>query len=46
VGLSVNNLLVVLDKMLLPSVDLLVWRLTAGLVSVLLLLFGLIWEGE
>jgi hypothetical protein len=46
VGLSVNNLLVVLDKMVLPSVDLLVWRLTAALVSMLLLLFGLIWEGE
>jgi hypothetical protein len=46
VGLSVNNMLVVLDKVVLPSVDLLTWRLVAGLVAVLLLLYGLIWEDE
>jgi Family of unknown function (DUF5985) len=46
VGLSANNLLVVLDKLVFPSVDLLTWRLMAALVSVLLLLYGLIWEDE
>jgi hypothetical protein len=46
VGLSANNLLVVLDKLVFPSVDLLTWRLVAALVSVLLLLYGLIWEDE
>ena len=46
VGLSVNNILVVLDKVVLPSVDLLTWRLMSGLVAVLLLLYGLIWEDE
>lgn len=46
VGLSVNNILVVLDKVVLPSVDLLTWRLVSGLVAVLLLLYGLIWEDE
>jgi hypothetical protein len=39
-------MLVVLDKVVLPSVDLLTWRLVAGLVAVLLLLYGLIWEDE
>ena len=46
VGLSVNNMLVVLDKVVVPSVDLLTWRLVSGLVAVLLLLYGLIWAEE
>jgi hypothetical protein len=46
VGLSVNNLLVVLDRVVLPSVDLLTWRLVSALLAVLLLLYGLIWEDE
>ncbi len=46
VGLSVNNVLLVLDKLVFPSVNLSTWRLAAALVAVLLLLFGLIWEEE
>jgi hypothetical protein len=45
-GLSVNNLLLVVDKLLLPAVDLSVFRLVAALLAMLLLLFGLIWEEE
>jgi Family of unknown function (DUF5985) len=43
VGLSINNLLLVVDT-LVPAVPLLTWRLVAALVALLLLLFGLIWE--
>jgi hypothetical protein len=46
VGLSVNNMLVVLDRIVLPSADLLTWRLVASLVAILLLLYGLIWQEE
>lgn len=45
-GLSVNNMLLVLDKVVLPMVDLTTWRLVAALTAVVLLLFGLIWEEE
>lgn len=45
-GLSINNLLLVLDKLMLPDVDLTTLRLASALVAVLLLLFGLIWEEE
>ncbi|MDP1953183.1 MAG: DUF5985 family protein [Polaromonas sp.] len=45
-GLSVNNLLLVIDKLVFPSVDLTTWRLAAALTAVLLLLFGLIWEED
>jgi len=46
-GLTLNNVLLVIDKVILPvQVDLATWRLGAALVAVLLLLFGLIWEEE
>jgi hypothetical protein len=45
-GLTLNNLLLVADKLFLPDVDLTTWRLASGLAAVLLLLFGLIWEEE
>ena len=46
-GLSINNVLLVLDKLVFPTqVDLSTWRLVTALIAVLLLLFGLIWEEE
>jgi hypothetical protein len=46
-GLTVNNLLLVIDKVVLPTqVDLYTPRLFSALVAVSLLLFGLVWEEE
>lgn len=46
-GMSLNNLFLVMDEMLLfPYFDLSIWRLLAGLLAMLLLLYGLIWENE
>ncbi len=45
-GLSVNNFLLVIDRLVFPAVDLSTWRLATALVALLLLLFGLIWEEE
>ena len=45
-GLSLNNFLLVIDKLVFPSVDLTLLRLTVALAAPLLLLFGLIWEEE
>jgi hypothetical protein len=45
-GLSASNLLVFLDLVLFPTRDLYFWRLAAAAISMLLLLYGLIWEGE
>jgi hypothetical protein len=44
--LALNNVLLVLDKIIFLEVDLKAWRLAAALVAVLLLLYGLIWEDE
>jgi hypothetical protein len=46
-ALSVNNVLLVLDRVVFPAeVDLSYARLGAALIAVLLLLFGLIWEED
>jgi hypothetical protein len=44
--LSINNILLVMDRIVLPDVDLYLWRLLAAFAAVLLLVFGLIWEEE
>jgi hypothetical protein len=44
--MTVNNILLVLDKLVLPSVDLVPARLVSALVAVALLLYGLIYEKE
>ncbi len=45
--LAINNLIVVVDIVLLPTVvDLSIHRLVASLVAVGVLIFGFVWEGE
>jgi hypothetical protein len=44
--MTLNNLLLLIDNEVLPTVDLLPLRLIAALVAVALLLFGLIYEKE
>lgn len=45
-GLTLNNILVVIDKMYVPMIDLSTWRLIAALAAMLILLYGLIWDTE
>ena len=44
--LAVNNLLVFIDTILVPDIDLRPLRLAASLVAVTVLLWGLVWETE
>ena len=46
VGLTVNNLFLLCDKVLFPNVDLLPARLVSALVALLLLVYGLIDEKD
>ena len=46
IGLFFNNVLLVLDKLVLPDIDLSRWRLLTALVALFFLLFGLIWEHD
>ena len=46
VGLAISNLLLVLDRLILPTTDLSTPRLSAAFIGLVLLLVGLIWEGD
>ena len=46
VGLTVNNIVVFLDLVVFPDMDLRPLRLGATLVGMLFLLYGFIWESE
>ncbi|MGC2637951.1 MAG: DUF5985 family protein [Acidobacteriaceae bacterium] len=45
-GLAISNLLVFIDLVLLPNVDLYLLRLLVAAAAMLILLYGLIWEGQ
>lgn len=45
-GLTLNNLALWVDKLILPQVDLSGIRTAIALVAMLILLYGLIWEAE
>ncbi|MGT2438557.1 DUF5985 family protein [Bradyrhizobium betae] len=46
VGLAANNVVLVLDKVVLPDVDLSSPRLFVALIAMTVLLYGLIWDTE
>jgi hypothetical protein len=45
-GLSLSNFLIFVDLIILPERDLYLFRLATAALSMLLLLYGLIWEGQ
>ncbi|MEO8598089.1 MAG: DUF5985 family protein [Candidatus Solibacter sp.] len=45
-GLTVSNGLVFVDLILYPEIDMYRWRLATAAVSMILLLYGLIFESE
>jgi hypothetical protein len=46
VGFALNNGLLFVDKIVVPSTDLYLARTLPALIGVLLLLYGLIWEAD
>jgi len=44
--LTLNNVLLVADKIIFPAYDFGLWRSLAALCAMTILLFGLIWETE
>ena len=46
-GLTINNVLLIIDRLVLgPETDLTMVRLATALAALLLLLFGMIWEND
>ena len=46
IGLACNNLLLFLDLVVFPTVDLLLYRSLMAAISVMVLLLGLIWDSR
>jgi hypothetical protein len=46
VGLTINNILLFVDLVMFPAVDMRPIRLLAALIGLSLLLYGFIWEAE
>jgi hypothetical protein len=46
VGLTLNNLVLFLDKVVITDIDLTLGRLGTALAGLLILLYGLIWETD
>lgn len=45
-GLMVENVMLYADVVLVPDVDLSLWRKIPGLAALVVLLFGLIWDSK
>jgi hypothetical protein len=43
-GLAANNVLLLIDKRVVPTLDLSLWRSLPALAGLALLLYGLVWE--
>ena len=44
VGLTLNNVMLVIDERVFPTIDLSLWRTIPALIGVWLLVWGLVWE--
>jgi hypothetical protein len=45
-GFTVNNVLLFMDRVVFPDVDMHLWRLLTALISVGLLVYGLVFKSE
>ena len=45
-GLAINNLLLLIDLLVVPEIDLYLWRNLVGLASMMILLFGLVHDSR
>ena len=45
-GLALSNVLLFVDLIVVPHVNLHLWRLAVAAMAMLILLYGLIWEGD
>jgi hypothetical protein len=45
-GLAANNVLLFIDLVVVPSIDLSLWRNGLSVAAMIVLLFGLVWESS
>jgi hypothetical protein len=45
-GLTISNILLFIDLVIFPQVDLSLWRSLATLIGLIVLIYGLIWDAS
>jgi Family of unknown function (DUF5985) len=45
-GLMLDNVMLYVDEIVFRDVSMVIWRKIPGLIAIMLLLFGLIWESK
>jgi hypothetical protein len=45
-GLTISNILLFVDLVVLPQIDLSLWRSLATLIALIVLIYGLIWDAD
>lgn len=45
-GLTISNVLIFIDLVMFPKIDLYLWRLLVAAIGMALLIYGLIWDSE
>jgi len=46
VGLTLNNFILIVDKLVIPEQDLSILRSATALISLMVLIYGLVWDAE
>jgi hypothetical protein len=46
VGLMIDNIMLYVDLVVVPDVNLAIWRKLPGFIATVLLVFGLVWESK
>jgi hypothetical protein len=45
-GLTISNILLFIDLVVFPQIDLSLWRSLATLIALIVLIYGLIWDAN
>lgn len=45
-GLMIDNMLLYVDIFVVPDVNLEIWRMIPGLLAIMLLVYGLVWDSK
>ena len=46
IGLMIDNIMLYVDVIVVPAYSLIIWRKVPGLIAIMVLLFGLIWDSK
>jgi hypothetical protein len=45
-GLTIDNVLLYVDVVIIPEIDIAIWRRIPGLLALMALIYGLVWDSK